>query len=127
MNSMMLDEVTVFKYLDVKVDCNLNFKAHVQWALKIYPIKFIYWVKLGGFLNVKASQMVYNPMILPLMDIGDVFYNSTMKSFLNKLQCLQNRALCIIFSLDKRTNTDKAHQDMKLLRYRIDELSKMDG
>lgn len=56
--------------------------------------------------------------MLPLIDVGDVFYESTTKSLLDKLQCLQNRAIRIIYRFEPRANTDKMHQNMKLLKLR---------
>lgn len=54
-------------------------------------------------------------MVLPLRDVGDIFYQCTTKKLLDKLQVLQNRALCIIFKLPSRTNMDVFHLSTGLL------------
>lgn len=57
-------------------------------------------------------------MILPLFDVGDIFYDSANVSYLNKLQVLQNRATRVLLNLPSRQNTDEAHIKLNLLKLR---------
>lgn len=52
---------------------------------------------------------------MPILDYGDIFYDSTSQQLLNKLQVLQNRAIRTIYNLPTRTNTDQYHERLKLL------------
>lgn len=54
-------------------------------------------------------------MILPLLDVGDVFYHSVGMKYKGRLQALQNRALRVIYRMEHRTNTDQAQKEMGLL------------
>lgn len=55
-------------------------------------------------------------MILNYFDLGDVFYNSCKKSYLNKLQTIQDNALRCIFTDSKDLNTNTMHEQAGLLR-----------
>lgn len=116
MCGVVLDEISVYKYLGVRLDHRLDFKTHTKGILKNISHKIYLLGKIKRYLTTKAAEMVYKATILPLMDVGDVFYSSTTKSLLNKLQCMQNRAIRIIHKLEPRSNTDKMHQNMRLLK-----------
>lgn len=118
MCGVMLDEISCYKHLGVKIDCNLDFKAHTKGILKNVSHKVYLLGRIRKYLTTKAAEMVFKSTILPLLDVGDVFYDCTTKSLLDKLQCLQNRAIRIIYRLGSRDNTDKMHSDMKILKLR---------
>ena len=48
---------------------------------------------MRSFLGVKAAVMVYNSMLLPIIDYGDVFLSAASKANRKKLQTLQNKGL----------------------------------
>lgn len=54
-------------------------------------------------------------MILPMIDIGDVFYHSANKSSINKLCVLQKRAIRTVYKKSPQENTDLAVTKLKLL------------
>lgn len=55
-------------------------------------------------------------MILPIIDIGDVFYHNANKSSLEKLRVLQNRAIRSVYNMRPRENTDQAEKKLNLLK-----------
>lgn len=114
--NQVLEEVTVYKYLGVHVDCDLNFKSHIKGVIKNVAHKVSLLSKIRKYLTVKASKLVYKTMILPLIDVGDFFYNSAGSKYKSKLQTLQNRALRVIYKMERRTTTDQAHNDMEMLK-----------
>lgn len=116
MGGKMLDEVSIYRYLGVKIDSSLTFKTHVNGIIKNVSHKIYQLGKIRKYLTVKASEMVYKSTILPLFDVGDTFYDSASKALLNKLQNLQNRALRLIFKLDRRANTDKVQAEVHLIK-----------
>ena len=48
--------------------------------------------------------MIYKTMILPVIEYGDVLYDSTDHKLLNDLQTAQNRILCICLHEDRLAN-----------------------
>lgn len=54
-------------------------------------------------------------MILPLLDYGDVFYQSTTQKGLDKLKMLQNRAIRIVAGLRKREPIDEEYRRMNIV------------
>ena len=54
-------------------------------------------------------------MVLPYIDNGDTGYFSCTEHLLNKLQRMQNRALKIIFRLNRRFPTKELHQTAGVL------------
>ena len=49
----------------------------------------------------KHGYKIYDGMILPYFDHGDMVYMGTKQELLNKLQVQQNRALQICLKVDK--------------------------
>lgn len=54
-------------------------------------------------------------MIVPLLDVGDIFYGSTTKVLLKNLDVLQNRAIRLFHRPPARTDTRQFEERMNLL------------
>ena len=68
------------------------------------------------FLTNKAAMLVNKNMILPIVEYGDIFLSATTKVNRDKLQVLQNKALCVIHKVDRCCSSDMVHQDSQLLK-----------
>ena len=67
------------------------------------------------FLSERVALRIYNSMILPHFDYGDVIYNNAAnQDHLEKLQRLQNRCLKICLNLNIRFGTDELHNISKM-------------
>lgn len=93
MGTTVLEEVAVYKYLGLKLDNELKFKVHTKGVIKNVAHKAYLLAKIRRCLTVKAAQDVCKATILPLIDVGDQFYDCTPKIYLSRLQSLQNRAV----------------------------------
>lgn len=60
-------------------------------------------------LTKHAALAVYKSTISSFLDYNILFYSSARKSFQNKFQVLQNKAIRIICKLPKRSNLDDHH------------------
>ena len=68
------------------------------------------------FITKVAALRIYNVMILPYLDYGDIVYQSAIMDKLNKLQKLQNRALRTITRYDTYyKSTTEIEQDLRAL------------
>ena len=115
LNEQVLGFVESYKYLGVTLDKNLNFQKHVKSIIKTLSYKIYLLSKIRPFLTEKAAVLIYKSMVLPYIDYGDTFYFSCTKDLLNKLQRMQNRALKIIFRLNRRFPTKELHQTAGVL------------
>lgn len=61
--------------------------------------------KIRSFINSKTALLLYKTTILSYFDVGDIFYDAANKDPLNRLQLLQNKALCCIFAHDSEITT----------------------
>lgn len=116
MEGVGLEEVVTYKYLGLIIDNELSFKPHVKMITKQVAHKISLLGKLRIMLTEFAAKSVYKSMIMSLYDIGDVFYCTTNKAHLCKLQTLQNRALRVIYKLGNRENTDSNHDKMGIMK-----------
>lgn len=59
---------------------------------------------------------MYNAMVLPLFDYGDIFFHHAgNRCLVNRLQTLQNSAIRMICKLPKRSSVTNEHISLKLL------------
>lgn len=114
-NGTILEDVTEYKYLGLKVDNKLNYKVHVNLIIQNVAGKISNLNRIKKCLSQRAMISIYKSMIIPLFDIGDVFYDSTNATYLKKFQTLQNRAIRIIYRLSS-INTDEFHGKLNILQ-----------
>lgn len=115
LNSVLLEEVTSYKYLGVTIDVDLNFKKHINGLIKNVAHKINTMYRIRKCVTIKALIAVYKAMVVPIFDIGDVFYSSSCGSYLDRLQVLQNRAIRIISRIPKRESVKAEHEKLNLL------------
>ena len=116
LDGSILGNVYHYKYLGVILDSTLNFTKHINNIIKTVSHKLILLSKTRQFITQAASVRIYNSMILPYMDYGDVVYQAATSDLLCKLQRLQNRALRIITKYDDNyQSTTAIHQSLRIL------------
>lgn len=122
----LLDAV---KYLGVVLDKKLTFKQHVfqagDKALKcgraLFPL-----LNRKSKLNRKNKILLYRMCIRPIMTYGcQVWSTKCAKTYLKKLQIIQNKNLKIIFNLRRRFSTALLHTNYKqeLLKHVFDKIT----
>lgn len=74
--------------------------------------------KIRPYLATEIALLLVKTCILPYYDIGDIFYNSSQKNLLNKLQVSLNNSLRTVYLKTKGEigSVDKMHTDAKLLK-----------
>ena len=93
-----IDRVYTYKYLDITLDANLNYNKHLENVIKSISYKSLLLAKIRKYITTDVAIRMYKTMILPVLEYGDVLYDSTNKKFTGKLQTLENRCLrsCIL-------------------------------
>lgn len=115
-NDSQIELVNEYKYLGVTIDSQLTFSKHVKNIIKNVSFRLSKLSKLRNSLSKRTAHLLYNAMVLPIYDYGDLFYhNPCPKLLLNRLQTLQNGAIRLICKLPKRANVEFEHDNLNLL------------
>ena len=109
-----LMKVDNHKYLGIILDCNLNYKVHIDTLLKTLRYKLYILSKLRCHLTVQASIAIYKTSILPYIDYGDIFYQAGPKGHLKKVQDKQTKALKICYGLHGILDENIIHTNANL-------------
>ena len=86
-----LSRVPFYKYLGVFLDTNFSFKKHVDVSKKLICHKLHLLSKIRKHIYETTATRIFQAMIGPLIDYGDIVYSGTTVKNLDKLQSLQNR------------------------------------
>lgn len=102
------------KYLGIELDKKLTFKHHilqtcekaVRCGRALFPL-----LNRRSTLNRKNKILLYRMCIRPIMTYGcQVWSKRCAKTYLKKLQVIQNKNLKIIFNLPRRYSTNRLHR-----------------
>ncbi len=101
----VIEKVDEFKYLDVKLDSNLSWSAHVDYVCKNVSKRTGIVRRMKYFLPHETVVMSSNALVIPQFDCGCTVWSNFSAEFQNKLQVLHNNLARIILSADIRTPT----------------------
>lgn len=102
LNGTKLEPVYSFKYLGITLDCQLNWKEHVETVSLNVSARLKLLSRIRSCLTPAAAIWVYNGLIQPLFDYCDVTWSKLPEGCSQELQRLQNKASRIIL---QRVNT----------------------
>ena len=106
----------ICKYLRVLLDHKLNFKPHIlQLESKLAEAVGIL-SKLQHILPLSALRLLYLSLIHPHLLYALPIWGSTFPSYFKKLQCLQNKSICIIFNISPKTSILPYYYKLKILK-----------
>ena len=110
-NEQQLSQVKSFKYLGVHVDEKLKWDVHIEQTRNKLSKMVNYLGRLRQFVNMSELKLIYNSIILPHFDYGDVVWQSASSKSLTQLQKIQNRAGRIILKVNpySHTSTSQIH------------------
>ena len=81
----VLTRTQTYKYLGVKLDCNLSFKQHVEYIRGIIVNKIRTLLRLRNFLPAKTSLLLYKTTILSHMDYAALLWGSAGVTVIDEL------------------------------------------
>lgn len=112
-----LESVSLYKYLGVILDEHLTFIEHINYLISIISGKNYILKKIRPYLTMETALLLVKTCILPYYDIGDVFYHSSQKKYLQKLQVLLNNSLRSVYLKHKGEigSVKSMHEDGNLL------------
>ena len=117
LSNTKIQQVHHFKYLGVICDKQLKWDVHIDNMVKKIGKMVSYLGRLRSVLNESIMKLVYNAVILPRFDYGDVVYGSACKLYIERLQKLQNRAGRLILRVkrDSHVSNIEIHEEWDTL------------
>ena len=109
-----LSQVKSFKYLGIHVDDKLKWDVHIEQMCNKVSKMVSYLCRLRQYVNMSELKLIYNSIILPHFDYGDVIWQSASNNCLTQLQKIQNRAGRIILRVNpySHTSTSQIHSGL---------------
>ena len=107
-----IENVSKQKLLDVYIDENLNWSAHIDYLCSNISSKISLLRQLSQYVPQNVQKLFYQSYIMHLIDYGSVIWGSTSSSNLDRLLKLQKRAARIILKVDFRTPSVDMFRDL---------------
>ena len=115
LNGEILKQSDHFRYLGVDIDSCLTWKKHVSnLSARMYP-KLKILNRISAFLGCKTLLRIYKQTILPVLDYGCMVWAECGKGNSQQLERLQNQAMRIILSANRKTCTQVMRTKLGLL------------
>ena len=99
-----LQTVTTAKYLGMYIDKNLKWDSHIDVMVPKISAKIGVLRTLRKIVPIDTLKLLYNAIVLPHFDYGDIVYDTTSNTNKIRLQLLQSRAARLISGSGPRTN-----------------------
>ncbi len=91
-NNEPLKQVTVSKYLGMKIDSNLKWDDDINAIIPKISSKIGILRSLRKIVPIETLKLLYNAIVQPHFDYSDVVYDSASKTNKDRLKKLQTRA-----------------------------------
>ena len=115
-NSFIVNSICC-KYLGILIDNKLNFKQHIQLVESKIAKSVGILNKLRHIFPSSAPLLlIYFALVHPHLPYGLPIWGSTFPTYFQKLQRLQNKALCIISNCNPKASTTPLFYQYKILK-----------
>ena len=114
LNGDDLSRVPYYKYLGVYLDSSLSFNKHLDVSKKLISNKLYMISKIRKYINEQTAIRIFQTVIAPLIEYGDIIYAGTTVKKLDKLQSLQNRGLRVCINENQYFSLDQLHSRCKI-------------
>ena len=105
-----------YKYLGVILDNKLNFQLHILTLEKRVSRSVGILSKLRFLFPSFTLLLLYHALVHPHLLYGLPIWGSTFKTYLDKLQILQNKAIRVITNSDRRSSITPLFRNLKVLK-----------
>ena len=96
----ILQKSSIEKLLGVRIDYNLSWTGHINYACSSLSSRLYLLFKIKKFLNIDLRKLFYNGYILPLIDYCCIIWSGCAKNELVRIIKLQKRAARLILDAD---------------------------
>lgn len=102
-----IPRVSHHKHLGVILDQNLNFNEHIDTLCEKFQKMVNPLRALSRKLPSKHLEKIYKSYLLPVLDYGDILYNSCTDTQLKRLERIHYRAACYVSGAIRGSNSIK--------------------
>ena len=115
------------KYLGVILDNKLNFQLHILSLEKRVSTSVGILSKLRFLFSSSTFLLLYHALVHPHLLYGLPIWGSTFKTYLDKLQIFQNKAIRVITNTDRRSSFTPQFRNLNVLKIadRYTEIAKL--
>ena len=98
-NENTIEQTDSFKYLGVKLNETMEWSDHIDYIHSKVAKRLGLLKRVKHLLPVKSREIMYNTMIQPILDYGDIVWGDRFnQTQMDRLQVLQNKAAKIILN-----------------------------
>ena len=115
-NGTILERLTSYKYLGIKLDPHLKFNDYIDYVRSKTIGKIRLLGQVSKFLDRATRLHLYKSLILPIFDYAYCIYDCLTQQDLYQLQKLQNCAMCNILQCPRLEHTVIMHSELNRLR-----------
>lgn len=116
LNNVVVEQVHETKLLGVTLDCNLSWSGHTDRLVQKMGRNISVVKRCSTFLSPQLTKQVLQTLVLSHLDYCSVVWSSTMKTNLEKLQRVQNRAARLALNCTQRANIDTMYRHLSWLK-----------
>ena len=115
MKDTSIDGAKSFKYLGVTLHQSMSWADHVDAICMKINQRIGLIRRIRNLLPLQTRVTLYNTLILPLFDYGDVIWgDKNNDTLMSELQILQNKAAKVMLGLPPRSSSNKALKRLDL-------------
>ena len=96
-----VDHVPVYKYLGIQLDHNLKFNCQYNETYKLASHKLFMLRRLRSTVTEFTALTIVKTMLLPYLDMGNLYMSSQTAVNLNKFDVILNTALRVVYHIHK--------------------------
>ena len=126
LNGIRIEQTAVTKCLGVMVDCNLNFKDHIDYICKKVKQKLAFLCKLRQNLTNQQMIFLFNAYILPHLQYCSTVWGSRSRHNDSKLTKIFNRGARLVNNSTWDTPMEEVLYDLGLINI-MQRLSRCDA
>ena len=117
--SCNIKRVTHLKYLGVIIDESLNWSKHVEKTSKEVISRIYLLKRIRPYITQQTALVYYKSIIQGKFDYCDVVWDNCAKTYLDKLQKLQNRALRTVLNVNWRYPTQLIYDQLGIHKLEV--------
>ena len=122
LNNENIEHVTVFKYLGIHLDTRLGYHSQYKETYKLSSYKLLMLKCIRPFINENAALTILKTMLLPYLDMGNMFLTGLPLTDRDKLDTILNTGLRTVFNVRYPTEVHRlelyTRSNMLPLEYR---------
>ena len=96
-----VEHVPVYKYLGIQLDHKLKFNCQFNETYKLASHKLLMLKRISNMITEYTALTIVKTMLLPYLDMGNIFMTSQTSENVGKLDVLLNTALRVVYQVYK--------------------------